>query len=112
MTFVAILDVSSMKVSLEIYFKDSRTLLVVFLNGSHRHDVSQRLQVITTRHSTHEHGSILGLILREMSIAMPIGKGRVAPTTHEKALAAAQRQWQDRDISNVGVPVPPYMPHG
>ncbi|KAG8221472.1 hypothetical protein J3R82DRAFT_1685 [Butyriboletus roseoflavus] len=87
-------------VALEIFFKDNRTLLVVFLDGAHRHDVSQRLQVIITRYSTHEHVSTLGLVLREMSIAMPKGMGRTALTTHEKALATAQRQWQEREISN------------
>lgn len=91
-----------MEISLEIFFKDSRTLLAVFLDGAHRHDVSQRLQGIITRHSTHEHVSTLGLVLREMSIAMPKGKGRAALTAHEKALATAQRRWQDREISNVG----------
>ena len=93
--------------SLEIFFKDSRTLLAVFLNGAHRLDISQRLQVIITRHSTHEHLSTLGLVLREMSIAMPKGKGKVALTTHEKALATAQRRWKNREISNVGGPVRP-----
>jgi len=91
-------------VSLEIFFKDSRTLLAVLLDGAHRHDVSQRLQVIITRHSTHEHVSTLGLVLREMSIAMPKGMGRAAPTAHDKAVATAQRQWQNREISNVGGP--------
>ncbi|KAI9573033.1 hypothetical protein HD554DRAFT_2058344 [Boletus coccyginus] len=87
-------------VALEIFFKDSRTLLAVFLDGAHRHDVSQRLQVIITRHLTHEHVSTLGLVLREMSIAMPKGMGRVAPTARDKAVAMAQRQWQNREISN------------
>ncbi|KAH0828735.1 hypothetical protein J3R83DRAFT_3154 [Lanmaoa asiatica] len=87
-------------VALEIFFKDSRTLLAVFLDGAHHHDVSQRLQVIVTRHSTHEHVSTLGLVLREMSIAMPMGKGRAALSAHEKALATARRQWQNREISN------------
>lgn len=91
-----------MEISLEIFFKDSRTLLTVFLNGAHRHDISQRLEAIMTRHSTHEHLSILGLVLREMSIAMPKGKARTAFTVHEEALATAQRQWQNREISNVG----------
>lgn len=101
---VVLLDVDSMEVSLEIFFKDSRTLLAVFLDGAHRHDVSQRLQVIITQYSTHEHVSTLGLVLREMSIAMPKGMGRTALTAHEKALATAQRQWQDREISNVSRP--------
>ncbi|KAF8547687.1 beach-domain-containing protein [Imleria badia] len=87
-------------VALEIFFKDSRTLLAIFLDGAHRHDVSQRLQVIITRHSTQEHASTLGLVLREMSIAMPKGMGRAALTADDKALATAQRQWQNREISN------------
>ncbi|KIJ16201.1 hypothetical protein PAXINDRAFT_76049 [Paxillus involutus ATCC 200175] len=85
-------------VALEIFFKDSRTLLAVFLDGAYRHATSQRLQTIITRHLVPEHGSILGLVLREMSIAMP--KGRASDTSHEKALSTAQRQWQNREISN------------
>ncbi|KAF8444038.1 hypothetical protein L210DRAFT_3445126 [Boletus edulis BED1] len=87
-------------VALEIFFKDSRTLLAVFLDGARRHDVSQRLQTIIMRHSTQEHVSILGLVLREMSIAMPKGKGRASLIADDKALATAQRQWQNRKISN------------
>lgn len=98
----AVFDVDSVAIRLEIFFKDSRTLLAVFLDGAHRHDVSQRLQAIITRRSPHEYVSTLGLVLREMSIAIPMGKGRAALTAHEKALATAQRQWQDREISNVG----------
>ncbi|KAN0082499.1 hypothetical protein V8E55_008294 [Tylopilus felleus] len=87
-------------VALEIFFKDSRTLLAVFLDGAHRHDVSQRLQAIITRHSTQEHVSTLELVLREMSIAMPKGNRRASLSAHDKALATAQRQWQNREISN------------
>ncbi|KAG9311479.1 hypothetical protein JVU11DRAFT_8594 [Chiua virens] len=87
-------------VALEIFFKDSRTLLAVFLDGAHRHDMSQRLQVVIARHSTHEHVSTLGLVLREMSIAMPLGKGRASLTANDKALATARRQWRNREISN------------
>ena len=88
--------------SLEIFFKDSRTLLSIFLNGVQRHDVSQRMQAIITRHSTHENVSILGLATREMNRAMLIGRGRAASITHDMTLATAQRQWQNREISNVG----------
>ena len=111
MTLVVLLHVGLTEVSLEVFFKDSRTLLAVFLDGAHRHDVSQRLQAIITRHSTHEHISTLGLVLREMSIAMPMGKGRGSPTAHDKALTTAQRQWQNREISNVGGPVLSHMVH-
>ena len=90
------------EVSLEVFFKDSRTLLAVFLDGAHRHDASQRLQAVIMRHSTQENISVLGLVLREMSIAIPKGKGKASPTTHDKAVATAQRQWQNREISNVG----------
>ena len=100
-----VVNIVSATVSLEIFFKDSRTLLAVFLDGAHRHDVSQRLQVIITRYSTQEHVSTLGLVLREMSIAMPKGKGRAVLTVDDKALATAQRQWQNREISNVGGPL-------
>ena len=105
------MNVGLTEVRLEIFFKDSRTLLAVFLDGAHRHDVSQRLQVIITRHSTHEHVSTLGLVLREMSITMPMGKGRASQTAHDKAVATAQRQWQNREISNVGGSALSHMVH-
>ena len=82
-----------------MFFKDSRTLLTVFLGGAQRHNVSQRLQTIILRYSLHGHPSIFSLILRDMSIALP--GGRNLDTSHEKALATAQQQWCNRDISNV-----------
>jgi len=82
-----------------VFFKDSRTLLVVFLSGAQRHDASQRLQAIISRYSLHGHPSIFSLILRDMSIALP--GGRTLNTPHEKALATAQQQWCNREISNV-----------
>ncbi|KAL4077210.1 hypothetical protein V8B97DRAFT_1866535 [Scleroderma yunnanense] len=85
-------------VGLEVFFKDSRTLLIVFLNGAQRHDASQRLQMIISRCSLHDHPSIFSLILRDMSIVLP--KGRTSDTSREKALAIAQQQWCNREISN------------
>ncbi|KIM59893.1 hypothetical protein SCLCIDRAFT_1217340 [Scleroderma citrinum Foug A] len=85
-------------VGLEVFFKDSRTLLTVFLGGAQRHNVSQRLQTIILRYSLHGHPSIFSLILRDMSIALP--GGRNLDTSHEKALATAQQQWCNREISN------------
>ncbi|KAI6157101.1 hypothetical protein BKA82DRAFT_965252 [Pisolithus tinctorius] len=87
-------------IALEVLFKDSRTLLVVFLSTSQRHDASQRLQTIIVHRTPQEHQSAFSLILRDMSIALPGGKASNVNTSHEKALATAQQQWQNRTISN------------
>ncbi|KIJ62307.1 hypothetical protein HYDPIDRAFT_30564 [Hydnomerulius pinastri MD-312] len=83
-------------VALEIFFKDSRTLLAVFLNSANRHDTSQRLQAIIAQHSAP--GPALGLVLRDISMALH--KGRASAAAHDKALSTAQRQWRNREISN------------
>ncbi|KAF8548911.1 hypothetical protein OG21DRAFT_665561 [Imleria badia] len=44
---------------------------------------------------------MFGLALREMSIVMLKGMGRAAPTADNKALAKAQRQSQNREMSNI-----------
>ncbi|KIK26284.1 hypothetical protein PISMIDRAFT_271223 [Pisolithus microcarpus 441] len=87
-------------IALEVLFKDSRTLLVVFLSASQRRDASQRLQTIILHHASQERQSAFSLILRDMSIALPGGKALNPHTPHEKALATAQQQWQNRTISN------------
>ncbi|KAI6126006.1 hypothetical protein EDD17DRAFT_1521466 [Pisolithus thermaeus] len=87
-------------IALEVLFKDSRALLVVFLSASQRHDASQRLQSVILYHTSQERHSAFSLILRDMSIALPGGKTSNPNTPHEKALATAQQQWQNRIISN------------
>ncbi|KAJ7439485.1 beach-domain-containing protein [Mycena latifolia] len=80
-------------VALEIYFKDSRSLLVVFLDKQRRRDIDQRLLNIVNRYTASD----------AVPSATP-GRmrtprfGRVFQRTDE--LSSAQRRWQAREISN------------
>ncbi|KAI6038492.1 hypothetical protein EDC04DRAFT_2868311 [Pisolithus marmoratus] len=87
-------------VALEVFFKDSRTLLVVFLSTSQCHDAFQRLQAIMSHHTSQDHQSAFSLILRDMSFALPGGKASNLNSSQERALTAAQQQWRNRTISN------------
>ncbi|KAI6008605.1 hypothetical protein EDC04DRAFT_2871453 [Pisolithus marmoratus] len=87
-------------VALEVFFKDSRTLLVVFLSTPQRHDASRRLQTIVSHPISQDHQSTFSLILRDMSFALPGGKASNPDLSHGIALAAAQQQWRNRTISN------------
>ncbi|KAH7890525.1 hypothetical protein F5I97DRAFT_1922982 [Phlebopus sp. FC_14] len=87
-------------VALEISFKDSRTLLAVFLTNANRHEASRRLQVIISRFSPPGHRQTLSGIFKDMNIAAP--KGKATSAALEKVLSTAQRQWQNREISNYG----------
>ncbi|KAG0697567.1 hypothetical protein DFH29DRAFT_1003625 [Suillus ampliporus] len=66
-------------VGFEIFFKDSRTLLVIFLDRARRQTASQMLSSITLK----------------MRI-------RSSPSAVEKELQLAQQQWQNRELSNFG----------
>ncbi|KAG6332154.1 hypothetical protein ID866_6935 [Astraeus odoratus] len=85
-------------VALEIFFKDSRTLLVIFRSNGQRNNVAQRLQTIISHNTLQEHPSIFSLVLRDMSNVL--SKERTPGMSHEKALATAQQQWRNRTISN------------
>ncbi|KAJ7201121.1 beach-domain-containing protein [Mycena pura] len=79
-------------VALEIYFKDSRSLLVVFLDKQRRRDIDQRLFNIINRHNPPD----------SLPLATPgrarTPRFRVFQKTDE--LSSAQRRWQTREISN------------
>ncbi|ESK93353.1 beige beach domain-containing protein [Moniliophthora roreri MCA 2997] len=83
-------------VGLEIYFKDSRSLLVVFLDKKKRLDIDHHLSGIVNRRaneSAHTPGllktPLLGLVgAKVLSGLMP------------DELSTAQRRWQAREISN------------
>ncbi|KAJ7856539.1 beach-domain-containing protein [Mycena leptocephala] len=82
-------------VALEIYFKDSRSLLVVFLDKERRRDIDQRLINIVSRYTPAD------------AVATPgRATGRVRTPRFGKVfqkgdeLASAQRRWQTREISN------------
>ncbi|KAJ7151346.1 beach-domain-containing protein [Mycena crocata] len=80
-------------VALEIFFKDSRSLLVVFLDKQRRRDIDQRLLNIMSRYTPPD----------AVPSATP-GRmrtprfGKVFQKSDE--LSSAQRRWQAREISN------------
>ena len=85
--------------SLEIYFKDSRSLLVVFLDKKRRLEMDQRLSVsISYRGASESFTPGTGLLKTPL-----LGKmsAKVMSGFRADALSTAQRKWQTREISNV-----------
>ncbi|KAF8882140.1 hypothetical protein BD779DRAFT_1544178 [Infundibulicybe gibba] len=83
-------------VGLEIYFKDSRSLLVVFLTKQRRSQINQQLSTITTQNS-------LNIIPTPGILRTPLfGRvhARVLSGFRNDELSTAQRKWQAREISN------------
>ncbi|KAJ7241683.1 beach-domain-containing protein [Mycena haematopus] len=84
-------------VALEIYFKDSRSLLIVFLDKERRRDIDQRLINIISRYSPPDAiSSTPGRATSRMRTTPRFGK--VFQKSDE--LSSAQRRWQAREISN------------
>jgi hypothetical protein len=83
-------------VRFEIFFKDSRTLLVIFLDGPRRLAASQRLSSIALKMRTSNPGSSPASIVPKSLL-----RSRSSTSTVEKELQMAQRQWQNRELSNV-----------
>jgi hypothetical protein len=81
--------------SLEVYFKDSRSLLIVFLDKQRRRDIDQRLFHIVGRYTS------------DLSVSATATPGRMRTPLFGKVfqksdeLSSAQRRWQAREISNV-----------
>jgi hypothetical protein len=85
--------------SLEIYFKDSRSLLMVFLDKKRRQELDQRLCAIVSHRGAPEPvtpgtGLLKTPLLGKMS-------AKVISGFRADALSTAQRKWQAREISNV-----------
>ncbi|KAJ6565477.1 beach-domain-containing protein [Mycena vulgaris] len=80
-------------VALEIYFKDSRSLLVVFLDKQRRRDIDQRLLNIVGRYTPPD--SVPSATPGRMRTPR---FGKVFQRPDE--LSSAQRRWQAREISN------------
>ncbi|KAF9067929.1 beach-domain-containing protein [Rhodocollybia butyracea] len=78
-------------VALELYFKDSRSLLVVFIDKIKRSEIDQRLTAITRSglESNHTRTPIFGIV-----------SARVLSGLWADELSTAQRRWQAREISN------------
>lgn len=83
--------------SLEIYFKDSRSLLIVFLEKKKRSEVDQRLSAIIGRNISD--GSLTPGLRRTPMLGR-MGS-RVLSGFRTDELSTAQRKWQAREISNV-----------
>jgi hypothetical protein len=88
-------------VRLEIYFKDSRSLLIVFLMEQKRAAIDQQLSEIIGRHSS-EIPLTPGLPRTPKTPKTPRIGSRVMSGFRVDELSAAQRKWQSREISNVG----------
>ncbi|KAK0186450.1 beach-domain-containing protein [Armillaria mellea] len=82
-------------VALEIYFKDSRSLLIVFLDKKKRLDIDQRLSTMINNASNAP--TTPGLLITPL--LGNIG-ARVLAGFRPDELATAQRKWQTREISN------------
>ncbi|KAK2463985.1 hypothetical protein APHAL10511_004036 [Amanita phalloides] len=83
-------------VALEIYFKDSRSLLIVFLDQKRRSEIDHHLTTIITRHSPEQ------LINSNVLKSPLLGKmGQIVLSgLKSDELASATRKWQAREISN------------
>ncbi|KZT70568.1 beach-domain-containing protein [Daedalea quercina L-15889] len=97
-------------VGLEIYFKDSRSLLVVFLEKRQRSELSDRLSSILYRYSA-EPPTPSPVMLKSPTMLSPMmGRlsGKLSASLSAKMLSGlrldelstAQRKWQTREISN------------
>ena len=82
--------------SLEIYFKDSRSLLVVFLDRKRRSEIDHRLTAIIARHSPEQ----LNPSILKSPLFGKMGQ-MVLSGLKSDELASAMRRWQAREISNV-----------
>ncbi|TDL19109.1 beach-domain-containing protein [Rickenella mellea] len=82
-------------VALEIYFKDSRNLLVVFASKKARHDISDKLSTAMALRAAAESKS--PMLLRTPMFGRV--SARVLSGSRDE-LGTAQRKWQAREISN------------
>ncbi|KAI8986856.1 beach-domain-containing protein [Trametes punicea] len=90
-------------VALEIYLKDSRSLLVVFLDRKQRQEITGRLNQIISRHGPDPStpgllkSPFVGRLSAKVSSAF---SARVLSGLNKDELSIAQRKWQSREISN------------
>ncbi|KAF7982777.1 hypothetical protein HWV62_26692 [Athelia sp. TMB] len=81
---------------LEIYFKDSRSLLVVFLEKKNRLEMEQRLALIVSNRADMQNPSSA---LLKTPLLGRVG-ARMMSGFRNDSLLTAQRKWQAREISN------------
>ncbi|KZT25814.1 beach-domain-containing protein [Neolentinus lepideus HHB14362 ss-1] len=85
-------------VGLEFYFRNNRSLLVVFANKQQRLDMTQRLSLSVTSRATGDSLTPAGNILKTPLLGKMSAK--VLGGLRADELATAQRRWQAREISN------------
>ncbi|KAJ8689982.1 beige protein-like 1 [Pleurotus ostreatus] len=86
-------------VALEIYFKDSRSLLVVFLHKERRSDTYHRLSTIISRTTLEVSTPGIGSALLKSPLLGRVSS-RVLSGLKIDEISTAQRKWQAREISN------------
>jgi len=86
---------------IEIYFQDSISLFLVFLDKKHRQAAHQRLSAVLQRRVSIEPQSTT--LLRSPGIPAIFGRvgAKVLSGLRPDELSIAQRKWQTREISNV-----------
>ncbi|KAI0360774.1 beach-domain-containing protein [Trametes cingulata] len=90
-------------VALEVYFRDSRSLLVVFLDRKQRQEITGRLSSIIGRLGADVmtpgliKSPFVGRLSGKLSSAF---SAKVLSGFNQDELAIAQRKWQSREISN------------
>ncbi|PPQ75051.1 hypothetical protein CVT24_010464 [Panaeolus cyanescens] len=82
-------------VGIEIYFKDSRSLLIVFLDKKRRSEVGQRLSTIMGRPYTEP----APIAVQRTPLLGRMGSRMLAGLKQDE-LSTATRKWQAREISN------------
>lgn len=89
---------------IEIYFQDSISLFLVFLDKKHRQLAHQRLSTVLHKRVSIEPQS--STLLRSPGLPAIFGRvgARVLSGLRPDELSAAQRKWQTREISNVSPP--------
>ena len=88
-----------MSFSLEVYFKDSRSLLVVFLDKKKRSETERRFTNIIEKNNV---DPALTSTLPRTPLFSRMGS-RVLSNFRSDELSSATRRWQAREISNVRV---------
>ncbi|VDB88447.1 unnamed protein product [Peniophora sp. CBMAI 1063] len=87
-------------VALEVYFRDSCSLLVVFLTPKHRTDMQQRLNAILGINNPTLAAPRTPNPLKSPFVGRVMGSSRAFSMFRADQLSTAQRKWQARELSN------------
>lgn len=86
--------------SLEVYFQDSRSLLLVFLDRKRRTGINHQLSGIISRNAV-QHSSTPGLLRTPGPFSGWLFTDHGSKFFKQDDLATTTRKWQAREISNV-----------